>query len=252
MRTTGILFAAIVLGACVASAAASEPPAPAKPGLHEIPDAELGAMRGRYIVGENRVAWFGVTMVSTWMTSAGQSVQGALKLGFDLRGQKPEVSFQPSVTITEQSTALAAASGSREIDAGGLANVGGLVQSVQVAGDGNTARNGMTLQIRDGAVPDGIAPGATATVAETSVGGAQARAAFENGGARILLQVAGQGAAEQWIDARSIGQSIRLAGDGQAVGNQLQLDLVRQSVPASQSIHQNLVQAIGMTRAGGI
>lgn len=252
MRNYTTWLVAIALGASVAPAWSSEDAAPARPaGLHEIADSELGAMRGRYIVGDNRVAWFGVTMVSNWVTSAGQSVQGAVKLGFDLRGARPEVSFQPSVTITEQVPGLAAAAGTGEVDASGLGNVGGLVQSVQVAGDGNTARNAMSLQVRDGAVPVSAAASG-AMVAETTLGGAHARAALEDGGARILLQVTGQGAAEQWIDARSIGQSIQLAGNGQAVGNQLQLDLVRQAVPASQTIRQNLVQAIGMTRAGGI
>ncbi len=251
-RTTWL--AAVVLGACLAPAWAGETPPPATSGLREIPDAELGAMRGRYIVGDNRVAWFGVTMVSTWLTGAGQSVQGAMQLGFDLRGRAPDVSFLPSVTITEQaaSAVAVAAAGDRHVEAGGLANVAGAVQSVQVAGDGNVARNAMHLQVRDG-VPGGDAvQGATATAAEATVGDAHARAALEAGGARVLLQVAGQGAAEQWIDARSIGQSIRLTGDAQAVGNRLQLDLVRQAAPASGAIHQNLVQAIGMTRAGGI
>ncbi|MBS9727298.1 hypothetical protein JR047_24115, partial [Pseudomonas stutzeri] len=32
-------------------------------GLTEIPDPELNLMRGRYTVGGNTVAWFGVTMV---------------------------------------------------------------------------------------------------------------------------------------------------------------------------------------------
>ena len=156
------------------------------------------------------------------------------------------------MSITEQMPALAAAAGTGDVDASGLANVGGLVQSVQVAGDGNIARNGMSLQVRDGDVPVAAANAASTTVADMTLNGAHARASLEDGGARILLQVAGQGAAEQWIDARSIGQSIQLAGNGQAVGNQLQLDLVRQSVPSSQTIHQNLIQAIGMTRAGGI
>jgi len=252
MRNYTTWLMAIALGASVAPAWSSDEAAPTHArGLHEIPDSELGAMRGRYIVGDNRVAWFGVTMVSNWVTSAGQSIQSAVKLGFDLRGAKPEVSFQPSVTITEQTPALAAAAGTGEVDASGLANVGGLVQSVQVAGDGNIARNGMSLQVRDGDIPVAAATSGT-TVADMTHNGAHARASLEDSGARILLQVAGQGAAEQWIDARSIGQSIQLAGNGQAVGNQLQLDLVRQSVPSSQTIHQNLIQAIGMTRAGGI
>ena len=253
MRNYTTWLVAIALGASVAPAWSSDDTTSTHAtGLREIPDSELGAMRGRYIVGDNRVAWFGVTMVSNWVTSAGQSIQSAVKLGFDLRGAKPEVSFQPSVTITEQTPALAAAAGTGEVDASGLANVGGLVQSVQVAGDGNIARNGMSLQVREGEVPVAAANAASTTVADMTRNGAHARASLEDGGARILLQVAGQGAAEQWIDARSIGQSIQLAGNGQAVGNQLQLDLVRQSVPSSQTIHQNLIQAIGMTRAGGI
>lgn len=252
MRNYTTWLVAIALGASVAPAWSSDDTTTHANGLREIPDSELGAMRGRYIVGDNRVAWFGVTMVSNWVTSAGQSIQSAVKLGFDLRGAKPEVSFQPSVTITEQTPALAAAAGTGDVDASGLANVGGLVQSVQVAGDGNIARNGMSLQVREGDVPVAAANAASTTVADMTLGGAHARASLEDGGARILLQVAGQGAAEQWIDARSIGQSIQLAGNGQAVGNQLQLDLVRQSVPSSQTIHQNLVQAIGMTRVGGI
>ena len=253
MRNYTTWLVAIALGASVAPAWSSDDTTSTHAtGLREIPDSELGAMRGRYIVGDNRVAWFGVTMVSNWVTSAGQSIQSAVKLGFDLRGAKPEVSFQPSVTITEQTPALAAAAGTGDVDASGLANVGGLVQSVQVAGDGNIARNGMSLQVRDGDVPVAAANAASTTVADMTLNGAHARASLEDGGARILLQVAGQGAAEQWIDARSIGQSIQLAGNGQAVGNQLQLDLVRQSVPSSQTIHQNLIQAIGMTRAGGI
>ncbi|MCD9097557.1 hypothetical protein LU699_08935 [Luteimonas fraxinea] len=253
MRNYTTWLVAIALGASVAPAWSSDDTTSTHAsGLREIPDSELGAMRGRYIVGDNRVAWFGVTMVSNWVTSAGQSIQSAVKLGFDLRGAKPEVSFQPSVTITEQTPALAATAGTGEVDASGLADVGGLVQSVQVAGDGNIARNGMSLQVRDGEVPVAAANTSSTTVADMTLNGAHARASLEDGGVRILLQVAGQGAAEQWIDAGSIGQSIQLAGNGQAVGNQLQLDLVRQSVPSSQTIHQNLIQAIGMTRAGGI
>lgn len=252
MRTYTTWLVAIALGASAAPAWSSEAVITTyASGLREIPDSELGLMRGRYIVGDNRIAWFGVTMVSSWITSAGQSVQGAVQLGFDLRGATPAVSFQPSVTITEQIPALAAAAGTGDVDASGLANVGGLVQSVQVAGDGNIARNGMSLQVRDGDVPTAAATAGT-TVADITRNGAHARASLEDGGARILLQVAGQGAAGQWIDAHSIGQSIQLAGNGQAVGNQLQLELVRQSVPSSQTIHQNLIQAIGMTRAGGI
>lgn len=243
------LILALVAGAIAAPALAGPQESPTRAAaLQEISDAELGAMRGRYIVGDNRVAWFGVTMVSDWATAAGQQLQGAMTLGFDLRGARPSVSFQPSVTIT--SGDVPAVAGTGQVDAAGLANVGGLVQAVQIAGDGNTARNGLSLRVRDGTAP--ALSSDTVRSAELRIDGAQARAMLDDSGARVLLQVAGQGAVEQWIDARTLGQSIQLTGDGSRVGNQMQLDLVRQAVPASQAVHQNLVQAIGMTRAGGL
>ena len=54
-------------------------------GLKEIPDPELNLMRGRYTVGGNTVAWFGVTMVSQWQAGNGAALQGALTLGMDSR-----------------------------------------------------------------------------------------------------------------------------------------------------------------------
>mgnify|MGYP006164438021 CR=1 FL=1 len=122
-------------------------------GLKEIPDPELNLMRGRYTVGGNNVAWFGVTMISQWQGPNGAVVQGALTLGMDFRnGGTPKLSFQPSVHVTAADAPLPTTAG-RSIDSTGLANASGLVQSVQVAGDGNTARNVTTLTVRDGAVP---------------------------------------------------------------------------------------------------
>ncbi len=226
-------------------------PAPTGHGLREIPDAELGDMRGRYIVGDNRIAWFGVSMVSTWLTGSGQAVKGAMQIGFDVRGGKPIVSFTPSVTITDSAAALTA-SGDRHIDAAGLANVDGLVQSIQVAGDANVARNGTTLTVRDGDAPSASADDATPATAIAQASGITAQAGIENGAARVLLQIDGQGATEQWIGANAVGQSIRIAGDGQSVSNQLQLDLVRQSMPCSGTVQQSVAQAISMSRGIGL
>ncbi|WP_101926931.1 MULTISPECIES: hypothetical protein [Luteimonas] len=247
-----LLAALLAVGAALPVHAQAPQTAPAAGnGLREIPDAELGDMRGRYIVGDNRIAWFGVSMVSTWLTGSGQAVQGAMKMGFDVRGNTPVVSFTPSVTITEGAPALAA-TGDRAIDSAGLANVDGLVQSIQVAGDANAARNGTTLTIRDGDAPSASAQDIAPATAFAQSGGVTAQAGVDNGAARVLLQIAGQGATEQWIGANAVGQSIRIAGDGQSVSNQLQLDLVRQALPSGQSIQQSVAQAIVMSRGIGL
>jgi hypothetical protein len=90
----------VLLLACPALPLQAADAAPGR-GLKEIPDPELNLMRGRYTVGGNTVAWFGVTMVSQWQASNGSVLQGALTLGMDFRGGgSPKLSFQPSVHVT--------------------------------------------------------------------------------------------------------------------------------------------------------
>ncbi|WP_414494836.1 hypothetical protein [Stenotrophomonas maltophilia] len=218
-------------------------------GLKEIPDPELNLMRGRYTVGDTRVAWFGVTMVSQWHASNGTALQGALALGMDFRGGgAPKLSFQPSVHVTAADAPLPATPG-RSIDSSGLANANGLVQSVQVAGDGNVARNTTTLTVRDGALPTPAARGERS--ASVQQAGVRATAALESNQARLLLQMDGQGLVQQWIRNGSVGQGIALSGDGQAASNQLRLELVRDSAGGNLPLSQNVAQAIALNRGMG-
>lgn len=216
-------------------------------GLTEIPDPELGQMRGRYTVGGNTVAWFGVTMVSRWQAANGTTLQGTLMLGMDFRqGGAPRLSFQPNVNITIADAPLPATSG-RSIDSSGLANASGLVQSVQVAGDGNSARNVTALTVRDGDVPT-LPADSGQWLATVQQGGASASAVLEGNQARLLLQLDGQGLVQQWIRNGSVGQGIALAGDGQNVSNQLQLELVRNTVASNLPLSQNVAQAMALNR----
>lgn len=218
-------------------------------GLTEIPDPELNLMRGRYTVGGNTVAWFGVTMVSQWQAGNGAAMQGALTLGMDFRGGgAPRLSFQPSVQVTAADAPLPDTSG-RSIDSSGLANASGLVQSVQVAGDGNVARNATTLTVRDGAVPAGFSDGAHSASAQQA--GINATAALDGNQARLLLQVDGQGLVQQWIRNGSVGQGIALVGDGQSASNQLRLELVRDTAGGNLPLSQNVAQAIALNRGMG-
>lgn len=218
-------------------------------GLKEIPDPELNLMRGRYTVGGNTVAWFGVTMVSQWQAGNGAALQGALTLGMDFRsGGPPKLSFQPSVHVTAADAPLPGTQG-RSIDSTGLANASGLVQSVQVAGDGNVARNATTLVVRDGAVPVATSDGAHAASAQKA--GISASAVLNGNQARLMLQVDGQGLVQQWIRNGSVGQGIALAGDGQAASNQLRLELVRNTAGGNLPLSQNVAQAIALNRGMG-
>jgi hypothetical protein len=139
-------------------------------GIHDVTDEELSTMRGRYTVGDNTVVYFGVEMISTFQTSNGQTVQGTMTLGMNFKQNpnSPQVTFVPTVTITTPNAPLPTASTvqsqvSRSVQSGGIAAVGGLVQSVQIAGDNNATANVTRLNIQSG----GSAPN-TSTTGNTS------------------------------------------------------------------------------------
>ena len=272
----GLATTPVALPALAHQAAAPVGPA-ASPatGLTELTDEEMGDMRGRYTVGNNTVAWFGVTMVSTWQTQAGQQLTSSMKVTMDGRQPgKPVVTFEPHVSITAVDAPAPVPDGQREIDNAGLANVTGVTQSIQVAGDANAAHNVAQVTVRDQvpgsestpasstaagpaeAVTTAVAapmpdPAASAsTIATANVAGMNAVAQLEGNAARVLLQINGQGAVEQWINRSGMGQTIMLASDGQTASNWMELDIVRNSntSQARAGVAQNVAQAIALSR----
>lgn len=224
-------------------------------GLHDISDPELNTMRGRYTVGTNAVAWFGVTMISTWQTSTGQTLQGtlAVSMNFGANAATPQISFQPSVSITSANAVVPMPVTGRSIDSSGLANVNGVTQSVQVAGDGNQANNIVRMNVRNGDVPSATnASNASQGYSTTQQDGASASVNFDGHNAAVQLDVNGVGTVQQWIRDGSLGQSVQLAADNQAASNLMEIDLVRQSLSSSTQLSQSVAQAITLTRGIGI
>lgn len=249
--TTAILGAS-AMPLCAAPAQSPPLSQPGK-GLHDIPDPELNTLRGRYTVGDNAVAWFGVQMISTWQGVNGQILQGTLAISLDFSGNHPQptVSFQPSVSITapDASIPMPAPAAARHVDAAGLANVGGVVQSVQVAGDDNLASNVVHLNVQDGdSAPAATAGDTTHNQASINVAGASAQAGFNGKSASVDLAVNGVGTVQQWIRNGSLGQTVQLAADNQTISNLMQIDLVRQSITGSNQLSQNVAQSINFAR----
>ena len=73
-------------------------------------------------------------------------------------------------------------------------------------------------------------------------------AQLENNAARVLLQIDGQGAVEQWISGNGMGQTIQLAADGQQASNWMELDVVRNTSQGRTGLGQNVAQAIALSR----
>ena len=267
----GLATAPAALPAFAQAQALPSPATTPATGLTELTDEEMGDMRGRYTVSNNTVAWFGVTMVSTWQNQAGQQLTSSMKVTMDARTpDKPVVRFQPHVSITTVDVAPPSPDGQREIDNAGLANVTGITQSIQVAGDDNAAHNVAKVTVRDqvpngeGAAPAGAEPAASAdvmpaiavpdpvasqaTIATASAAGMNAVAQLDGNAARVLLQIDGQGAVEQWINRSGMGQTIMLSSDGQTASNWMELDIVRNTSQARAGVAQNVAQAIALSR----
>ena len=110
MDKRSLLFTALALAIvcrCGTTLANEAGDHPVGSGIHEVDDSELADMRGRYVVGDNTVVWFGVEMISSWQTNNGQTLQSALTLGlnFSKNPNQPQVTFVPTVTITTISNA---------------------------------------------------------------------------------------------------------------------------------------------------
>ena len=251
IRTRGACLVLGLVAAPVFPAWAQVPEHSHGSGLSELSDTELGDMRGRYTVAGDQVAWFGVTMISNWQMQNGEQVQGRLSLSFDLRDpSRPRVSFQPHVSITAVDAAIPA-QGQRHIVGAGLANVGGMVQSVQVAGDSNSAHNQASVRIREldpGELTTRNESGLASMSASQGQNGMLASASLSEQTARVLLQIDGQGAVEQWIGASGMGQTIQLAADSQAASNWMEVDIARQPLPTRGQLGQNVAQAITLSR----
>ncbi len=168
------------------------------------------------------------------------------------RSARSIASETPTVTITDADAPMPGTTDGlgRSIDGSGLANVSGVVQSVQIAGDGNSASNVASLTVRNGSA-SGLPSGSSASgksVQTTHTGDATATAGFNGSSANVLLQIQGQGAVEQWIRNGSIGQTVQLTSDHQTVSNQLQIELVRETLASNTQLVQNVGQALQLAR----
>jgi hypothetical protein len=249
--------AALALGHWAVPACAAATAGHTAPGIEPLDDAQLADMRGRYTIGNNAVAWFGVQMISTWRDANGRVLQGTLSLAMDFTHDPnlPKVSFVPTVTITPAQVAVAmpaVAPVARHLDSRGLANVAGMQQSVQIAGDGNQADNVTRLAVLDGdTAPVSAASGGTQGIgvdATVHEGDASVTASYTGNAAKVVLSIAGQGAVQQWIRNGSLGQSVALAADNQYASNQLEITLIRQSLSTNMLLAQNVAQSIHSIR----
>jgi len=191
-------------------------------------DTLLDGLRGRWS-GPSGVVGIGIDLRSIWQTGNGATLTAGISLQADhdaIARQAPTVTTTASVSNGTGATAPGATGGDRiVIGLDPTAQVSGLGQLVQLAGDRNRATN--QLDVGFGAPTGGVGPVALGSVDASSVAvgtdGSSASARTAGGAFIIELAVPGVGRVSQRLgavdEAPGIKQSIRIAGDDQSIRN---------------------------------
>lgn len=215
-----------------------------------LADDELGHMRGKFVTA-GQVMYFGVEMVTQWLASSGQMITASGVLQINLAGSTPQVSFVPTITVEQR----AAASGSAgqgsavAVGGGGLQDVTGVVQNIQVAGTSNGITNTIGINVRNASGPSAVQPSSSGVLSAstTTASGSVASVGLGGNGMSVAVAVPDQGRAMQQIRQVGMGggqvlQSVQLGGDVNQIHNRINLNVQMNSAsgPASPAGNQLL------------
>ncbi|QQX61686.1 hypothetical protein [Pseudomonas chlororaphis] len=220
----------------------------------EIKDQELSELRGRYVM-PGRIISFGIVMSSTWRNASGDLIGATTSMQIQQSTIKPE--FYVS-TITETGNGSTPTQGSGNVIGGaGLATTQGVTQSVRAAGDGNTAYNNLSINVKEASHAPALVPAqgqllmSGQTISGSNAAGSVAVSAT-GGGIQMAIQANNnQGSAVQQVAQGGLLQNTRLLGDSNLVSNMTQLNVVLNNNGASTgALDCNLTQLKGLRNLG--
>lgn len=226
---------------CLATCAPAYAAAAFKP--IELKDAEMAELRGRYVM-PGRIISFGIVMSSTWTNAAGASMTGTANMQVNATTVAPQ--FYVHVSGHDGTGSAKQPDGTGTVVGGaGLGTSQGVVQSVRAAGDGNSATNGVDINVtRNGLAPANYVQSGQALVAGQPITGStaagQVTVTAQNGGLQLALQANNnQGSVLQQIGGGAVSQGTIIKGDFNAIANSTQLNVVLGSNGLN-SLTQNL------------
>lgn len=223
------------------------------PGMVVVPDSRLAMMRGKYASSTKQVVYFGVQMQSNWETPNGASLNAGATFSVNFTTATPTVSFVPnaSIVVNPNGTELVDTTG-RTVTSSGIANISGVTQSTQSAGDFNSTENLAKITFLSE-----IPPGEAMNISLDPVtnNGMTASSTLNDNSAVVHLEVDGQGLAEQSIRGtvqgaagKGVYQTIVTLGDRHRVTNQLEMDVVLRNESEQFVQQQGLGSAISNLR----
>jgi hypothetical protein len=215
-----------------------------------VGDDVLAEQTGKGAGGE-MISGFVLNVLSQWQMPNGASAvaQGSLAVTSNGNGQMSE-QVSTSAQVFDKKHDRSDGANPNAIATGGQSiSVNGVSQVTQVAGNGNVGSNSTTIDFSNASIPSipGAANSPTASASNAS-GSIKAGIAFGNGGVTVALQTPA-GLATQSIapnntqQAGAIAQLLQIAGNNQAVSNQLQLHL------QTQQLSGNLLRQLGVMQA---
>ncbi|SDZ49772.1 hypothetical protein [Pseudomonas sp. NFIX28] len=220
----------------------------------EIKDQELAELRGRYVM-PGRIISFGIVMSSTWRNASGDLIGATTSMQIQQSTVKPE--FYVS-TIQETGNGSTPTQGSGNVIGGaGLATTQGVTQSVRAAGDGNTAYNNVSIDVREASHAPALKPAQGQllmngqTITGSNAAGSVAVSAT-GGGIQMAIQANNnQGSAQQQVAQGGLLQNTRLMGSSNMVSNLTQLNVVlNNNGPSAGALDCNLTQLKGLRNLG--
>ena len=196
----------------------------------ELKDSEMAELRGRYVM-PGRIVSFGIVMSSTWTNAAGATVTGTANMQVNSTTVTPQ--FYVQITGNDGSGTTQQPTGTGTVVGGsGLGTGQGVVQSVRTAGDGNTANNGVDINVdKSGLAPANYVQSGQALMAGQSITGSTAAGevtvSAKNGGVQMTLQANNnQGNVVQQIGGGNVLQGTVIQGSSNVVSNLTQLNVV--------------------------
>lgn len=210
-------------------------PLQCEPMIRELADTELRQLRGRFVPSENLQVFFGIKMQSQWQSADGSQYRGGMVFGFGQGQPVPTTQFYAYQSDAAAPGSEPGAQGAQH-STGGLANITGVVQANQLAGDGNSSRNMASVRLTDQASArqdfqrDSRQPSGENTRAVT---------VYRGDGALGLEIQTPYGTARQGIFGSQLSQSVSVTGNNQRVLQSLEILMVteRYSFNANQSVH---------------
>lgn len=220
----------------------------------EVKDQELAQLRGRYVM-PGRIISFGIVMSSTWRNASGELIGATTSMQIQQSTINPE--FYVS-TISQTGDGTTPNQGTGNITGGaGLSTTQGVTQSVRAAGDGNTAYNNVSINVKEASQAPALSPaqGRMLMSGQTitgSNGAGSIAVSAKGGGVQMAIQANdNQGSSLQQAAHGGLLQNTRLLGSSNQVNNLTQLNVVlNNNGPSAGALDCNLSQLKGLRNPG--